>query len=270
MLPEALYLLGIGTVVVAAMMFVLWLIHLRIANAGIVDIGWAFGLGILGLLYAWLGPGYGPRKLMAAVMVGAWSVRLGGYLFVRTVGHPEEGRYRQLRQDWGASAPLKFLIFFEFQALLDVLLSLPFLLACLNPRPGFTALELASAGLWLLAFLGESLADRQLARFKSDPANRGQVCQAGLWNYSRHPNYFFEWMIWVAWAMFAWSSPYGPIAIICPVLMLLFLFRITGIPATEAQALRSKGEAYRRYQQTTSAFVPRFKRQAADSTQTLL
>ena len=268
MLHDALYLAGIGTAVVVAMMFVLWMIHLRIANAGIVDIGWAFGLGILGLLYAGLRPADGPRKLMAAVMVAAWSLRLGSYLLVRTVGPPEEGRYLQLRQDWGANAPLKFLVFFEFQALLDVLLSLPFLLACLNPRPGLTALELASAGLWLLAFLGESLADRQLARFKSDPANRGQVCQDGLWNYSRHPNYFFEWMIWAAWAMFAWSSPYGPIAVICPALMLFFLFRITGIPATEAQALRSKGDAYRHYQQTTSAFVPWFKKRTAASTKT--
>jgi steroid 5-alpha reductase family enzyme len=82
----------------------------------------------------------------------------------------------------------------------------------------------------------------------------------GLWNYSRHPNYFFEWLIWIAWLVFALGSPHGWIAFICPVLMLYFLFRVTGIPATEAQALRSRGEDYRRYQQTTSAFVPWFKK----------
>jgi len=81
-----------------------------------------------------------------------------------------------------------------------------------------------------------------------------------LWNYSRHPNYFFEWLIWVAFALFALGSPYGYLGLVSPLLMLFFLFRVTGIPATEAQALRTKGEDYKQYQQTTSAFVPWFRR----------
>jgi steroid 5-alpha reductase family enzyme len=111
-----------------------------------------------------------------------------------------------------------------------------------------------------VAWIGESAADFQLMYFKSKPANHGVICQVGLWKYSRHPNYFFESLIWIAFALFAMGSPYGYVALIAPMLILYFLFRVTGIPATEAQALRSKGESYRRYQQTTSAFVPWFPR----------
>ncbi len=239
-------------------MLLLWLIHLPIKNAGIVDIGWSLGLAILAVLYASLGPGYGPRKWLIAGMAAIWGLRLAWHLFRRIVGHPEEGRYQQLRKEWGAHIEIKFLGFFEFQAFLDLVLSLPFLLAALNPQPRLSWLEYAGVGIWLIAVIGESTADMQLASFKRAPENHGKVCNAGLWKYSRHPNYFFEWLIWVAWALFALASPYGWIALVCPALMLYFLFKVTGIPATEAQALRSKGEAYRRYQETTSAFVPWF------------
>ena len=111
-----------------------------------------------------------------------------------------------------------FLVFFEFQALLDVFLSLPFLLAALNPTPKLSPWEYSGFALWLVALLGEAIADAQLTAFKRDPASHGQVCQRGLWGYSRHPNYFFEWLIWVAWALFALGSPYGWVAILCPLL----------------------------------------------------
>jgi steroid 5-alpha reductase family enzyme len=242
-------------------MFILWLIHLPLRNAAIVDVGWAGGLALLGVIYAALGDGYPPRAAWVACMAVLWGVRLAVYLLItRVLGQPEEGRYVQLRREWGGNMTWKFLVFFEFQALLCVLLSAPFLLAASNPRPRFSPYEYAGAALWLVAWLGEAAADFQLQRFKMDPANRGAVCRAGLWNYSRHPNYFFEWLIWVAFALFALGSPYGYLTWFAPALMLFFLFYITGIPATEAQALRSRGDAYRAYQQTTSAFVPWFRK----------
>jgi steroid 5-alpha reductase family enzyme len=188
---------------------------------------------------------------------GCGACVLAGYLLVsRVIGQPEEGRYQHLRRIWAPRENLKFLIFFQFQAFLDVVLSVPLLLPSVNPRSGLLALEIAAVGLFVAAFAGELLADTQLKRFKDDPTNRGRVCDAGLWRYSRHPNYFFEWLIWVAFAVFALPSPYGWIALSGPALILYFLLRVTGIPATEAQAIRSKGDAYRRYQDTTSAFVP--------------
>jgi steroid 5-alpha reductase family enzyme len=259
MLANAFQLAGVGATVLALLMFVIWLISMRLRNAGIVDVGWALGLVILSVWYAWQGPGFGPRKWVMAAMVSFWGIRLASHLLRRIASEPEDGRYQQLRREWqGKNIPLRFLFFFEFQALLDVLLSLPMLLAALNSAPQLSALEYAGVGLWLVAVIGESIADAQLAAFKRDPANRGRVCQQGLWRYSRHPNYFFEWFIWVAWMVYALASPWGWLSVVCPALMLFFLFRVTGIPATEAQALRSRGQEYARYQQTTSAFVPWF------------
>jgi steroid 5-alpha reductase family enzyme len=84
------------------------------------------------------------------------------------------------------------------------------------------------------------------------------VCNLGLWRYSRHPNYFFEFLIWVSFAIVALPVQYGYLGLISPLLILFFLFRVSGIPVTEEQALRSKGEAYRKYQRSTSAFIPWF------------
>jgi steroid 5-alpha reductase family enzyme len=252
-------LAGAGAAAVCALMLILWLIHFPLRNAAIVDGGWAGGLAILAILYASLGSGYGPRRLLIGVMGAVWGLRLSLYiLFTRVFGHPEEGRYVELRRKWATNIPLKFLAFFEFQALLCVLLSIPFLVAARDPQPRSSPLEFAAAILWVLALAGESAADRQLHRFKLDPASKGKTCRAGLWRYSRHPNYFFEWLIWVSYALFALPSPGGLYALSAPALMLYFLFRVTGIPATEAQSLRSKGDDYRRYQKSTSAFIPWF------------
>jgi len=254
-------LLIAGTASVCGLMLLLWLIHLPLRNASVVDPGWAGGLALLGVIYAAMGGGYPLRTVLIASMALLWGLRLAFYLlFTRVIGHPEEGRYVQLRREWGGNLPLKFLLFFQFQALLCVFLATPFLVASLNRQPRLSLPEYVGTALWFVALIGEIVADSQLQAFKSDPANRGRTCRVGLWKYSRHPNYFFEWLIWVAFALFAMGSPYGYIALASPALMLFFLFRVTGIPATEAQALRTKGEDYRQYQQTTSVFVPWFPR----------
>jgi len=259
MLQQALHLALNGAAIVAAMMFALWLIHLLIRNAAIVDAGWAAALGILALYYAVAGPGYPARKWAIASMAGFWGLRLAAYLLLsRVVGQPEEGRYVQLRKEWKNHLALRFLFFFEFQALLVAVLSLPFLLTCLNTRAPLGRVEKFAAGLWLVSMIGEVIADLQLNTFKKNPENHGKTYRAGLWKYSRHPNYFFEWLIWVSYAVFALASPWGWIGLISPALILYFLLGITGIAATEAQALRSRGNEYRAYQRTTSTFVPWF------------
>ena len=236
----------------------LFLVAKRLDNFGIVDIAWALGFAPLAVLYGILGGGAFPRRLLITARAVLWSLRLGGYLARRVLGHlqTEDGRYQQLRRDWAENLNAKMFQFFQFQALLLVALSVPFLLAARNPAPALHPLELAAAGLWVLALLGETLADAQLAAFKRNPTNRGRVCDAGLWRWSRHPNYFYEWLVWVAFALFALASPWGWVALYCPALMLFFLLKVTGIKYTEDQLLRSKGEAYRDYQQRTSAFIP--------------
>ena len=262
MTGAALPLLAWAVPGVLLLMTLTWAVSLRTRNAGWVDVAWALGLGGLAVFYALAGPGDPSRRLLVGVMGGLWGLRLGGYLLLRVRReHPrEDARYATLRREWGGAIELKFLGFFLFQGLLDLFLALPFLLASLDPAPRIHPLAWLGAGLWAVSVLGEALADQQLRRFKRDPLNHGQVCRDGLWALSRHPNYFFEWLVWVAFALLATASPWGGAAWSCPLLMLFFLLRVTGIPATEAQAVASKGEAYRRYQREVSPFVPWFPR----------
>jgi steroid 5-alpha reductase family enzyme len=109
--------------------------------------------------------------------------------------------------------------------------------------------------------LCEWLADRQLTLFKKEPENKGLVCQLGLWRYSRHPNYFFEWLVWVAFFVIACSSEYGIWTIYSPLLMLFLLLKVSGVPLAEKQSLQSKGDLYRQYQATTSEFFPWFRKE---------
>ena len=261
MIQDIWPLLGWGLVGMAIWMALLWGIHFKIKNAGIVDFGWALGLALLGAYYSIAGKGYVARRWLIGIMVVFWGGRLALHLlFDRILGKPEDPRYAAIRQEWKANLGTKFFFFFEFQALLAVLLSYPFAILATDPTPRISGFEIAGLAIWLVAVTGEALADHQLKRFKTNPANKGHTCQSGLWNYSRHPNYFFEWLIWTAYFVAALAAPYGWISIFCPVLMLYFLWKVTGIPATEAQALRTRGEEYRQYQKTTSAFVPWFKK----------
>lgn len=256
----AIQMLWTGTLFMAVYMMILWLIHFPLKNASIVDVGWASGFVFLAWIYYWISPNDSPRAWMITGMVTIWSLRLSWHLLVRFLRTEEDGRYAQIRNNWKTSLPVKFFFFFEFQALLNVILSVPFIVALVHVRAEMNWLEWLAAGIWTVGIAGESIADYQLKRFKADPANNGKTCDAGLWNYSRHPNYFFEWLIWVSYFVFALGSPFGWISVIAPALMLYFLLKVTGIPATEEQALKTKGEAYRRYQQTTSAFIPWFKK----------
>jgi len=254
-------LLLAGTLLVAAIMFGLWSLGVRNRNFSYVDIGWSANFAVLALLYALLAPGYLPRRALICAMFTAHGLRLGWHLARRIIGEPEEGRYVQLRKEWGAgggNVNLKFLGFYQFQAALNAFLALPLLIACFNRAPRLHPLEIAGCAVFLIGIVGESVADAQLAAFRRNPANQGGVCDTGLWHYSRHPNYFFEWLIWIAYAVFALASPWGWIALAMPVLMLHFLINVTGLKATEEQALRTKGERYRRYQARTSGFVPWF------------
>lgn len=260
-MTQTLTLLGIGWLLAAALMLGLWVWHLRIRNAGVVDVGWAISLPLIATLYAIEGDGLVTRRWIFAGMIWVWGVRLAAYLLRdRVLGQLEDSRYADLRKRQSPAAAGSFFPFFQAQALVAAFLSLPVLIASCNPAPQLSWLEVAAVVLWCGALTGEAIADRQLERFKSAPASRGRTCREGLWRYSRHPNYFFEWLVWVAYALFALASPWGWVALTAPVVMLYLLFRVTGIPATEAQALRTRGDDYRRYQSTTSAFVPWFPR----------
>ena len=232
----------------------------RMDNYGIVDIAWSYAFGALTAFYAAAAPGWLPRRLLICALALLWSLRLGTHLYIRVIGHHpvEDGRYQEMRKRWSANFAQKMAVFYQQQAVSVVTLGLPFLLSTRNPAPQFHPLEITGAVLWLFAILGESTADAQLNTFKKNPANKGKVCAIGLWAGSRHPTYFFEWGIWVAYFVFACASPWGWLSVICPAVMLYLLLRVTGIPMTEAQSIRFRGDAYRAYQRRVSAFVPWF------------
>jgi len=239
----------------AAAMSLAFLGARRAGKIGYVDVAWAGLMGVSALLVAACADGTRLSRVVVGVLGATWALRLCLYLAKRVSREAEDGRYVALRERFGDAA-LPFFVFFQMQALVVALFALPF--ATVATRPGDPApwQVAAATAVWMLAVGGEALADHQLARFRADPANRGQTCRAGLWAWSRHPNYFFEWIHWFAYLLLALGSARWWLALSGPVLMLLFLYRVSGIPWTEAQSLRSRGDDYRRYQREVSAFFP--------------
>lgn len=241
----------------SGLMLVLWRYEVRHNDAGVVDVGWSLGLGLSVTLLALLGEMPATQRAAVALVAAPWAYRLAMYLLIdRVRGKAEDGRYQALRAKWGANAHRNFFWFFQFQAGLVWLFALPFLNA-MHAGGGLVFLVVGVLWGWG-AILGESIADAQLRRWRTQPENRGKTCRAGLWRYSRHPNYFFEWLHWWAYVWMCLPTLWALPALLGPAIMLLFLFRVTGIPYTEAQALRSRGEDYRAYQRETSAFIPWF------------
>ncbi len=253
-------LLLIGALASFVLFTLVFFLSVRVKNYALLDVAFSYGVALLAPLYAALGPGLAERRWMMAAAGAAWSLRLGTHILRRVVHeHPvEDVRYQTLREKWKGKG--MFFLFFQMQAVLVVIFSLPFLIMSFNAAPALTTVEWAGLVLALVSLAGEAVADWQLRRFKADPAKRGGVCQDGLWGYSRHPNYFFESMIWWSFFLAALGSPLGWTTLICPLLMLYFLWKVTGIPLTEEYAVRRKGEAYREYQRTVSAFVPWFRK----------
>jgi steroid 5-alpha reductase family enzyme len=230
----------------------------RLNNFSIVDVAWAFNFTPIAATFAMFGSGAVARRGALVIVVSLWSLRLAGHLAVRVRAlHPvEEGRYLELRRKWSSDLNKSFFGFFLLQGVLNAALSLPFMFVSENRSNAPDFLELAGLGLFVTGLVGETLADAQLSAFRRDPASHGQVFRGGLWRYSRHPNYFFEWLVWCGFACAASAAPGGLISWVCPAVMLYFLHSVTGIRPTEANALRTRGAAYRDYQATTSAFVP--------------
>lgn len=235
----------------------LWALQLILRNASIADVGFCGGLIATVLWYAAQAAGEWERKLVLSFMVCVYAGRLGLYILLnRVIGKSEDARYQELRRRWRDREQIKMFGYFHLQAPAVAALSLPFLVSMQNPRPPFGLWELWGFLLWIVAVTGEAAADWQLARFRAQPWNRDRVCRAGLWHYSRHPNYFFELLHWIALVIIATGAPGWPVTWIGPITMGWALLRVTGIPLAEKQALKSRGEAYRDYQRTTRKLIP--------------
>lgn len=263
-MPEYIKLALYALALASGVMTLVWYRQVFTKNAGIVDGWWSYNFGLITLLYFFLAPGDFTRKLIILTPVLIWSIRLGTHLLIRNTTHDhEDTRYAKLRKEYGQQENFRMWVFFMYQAISNVILTIPFLVICIDPSPELSVLVWIGLTVWVIAVIGESVADQQLKNFKKNPANKGNVCEAGLWNYSRHPNYFFEWLIWVGYALIALDSPYGYLGFICPIIMYILLNNVTGIPMLEELAVKSKGERYVRYQKTTRAFFPWFKSNAS-------
>jgi len=256
------------------LMLLSFIVQLWTKRAGIVDAAWSFAIAF-GALYVAVIHVEGDlwTRIFIGVASSIWFARLGWHLITRYQHETtEDGRYARMRAASGRLEVPVFLLFFLFQALIALLFSLPMWVLTQIPQAEWTALHplLLLAALLLMAgaFWGETTADRQLAQFRALRTNRGKTLRTGLWAYSRHPNYFFEWLHWFAYPLIGLDlvlqgSMEGGLSIwvyglwLYPVLMFVFLYFVTGIPFTEQQALSNRGEDYRRYQQDTPLFFPR-------------
>jgi steroid 5-alpha reductase family enzyme len=260
---ERMILLGVALLAFLALVMALaWLVQALTRNAGWVDAFWSFGTGAAGVLGAlWpLGDPVTPRQALVSALVAVWGVRLGLYIAERSAKGREDVRYARLREQWGAGYPARMFGFLMIQAVMGWLLSLSVLVAARNPAPSPAWADLVGVLLLGAAVAGEAVADLQMRAFRADPANRGQVMRRGLWSWSRHPNYFFQTLGWVAYPVIALGPPgsswLGLIALTGPCLMYWLLVHVSGIPPLEREMLASRGDAFRAYQDETSAFFP--------------
>ena len=246
----------------SAVMSVAWLVQQRTGNSGWVDTIWTFGLGSIGILAAWA-PINGEvtwRQGVVTAFLALWALRLGLHIAERTTGIADDPRYAELIRGWGDDARGQMFWLLQKQALVSIPMAISIFVAAHNPADSLRFADILAIVIMATALVGEAAADAQLRRFKSDPASRGRVCDRGLWRYSRHPNYFFEWLGWVALPLLAidlsGGYAWGWLALAAPVCMYWLLVHVSGIPPLEEHMLRTRGAAYKAYQARTSAFFP--------------
>jgi steroid 5-alpha reductase family enzyme len=240
-----------------------WLTQRVRHNGGWVDVFWTYGTGIMGAALA-LWPhqnAFQPRQFMVAGLIALWSLRLGTHVAIRVAHGPEDPRYVELRQAWGKTYEFRMFWFLQVQSIVSTLLGIAVFEAAHNPRPGFGVADSCGAALLVIGIVGEAIADDQLRRFRAKPANRGLLCTAGLWGWSRHPNYFFEWVLWLAYPVVALADrmDHFPawLSLDAPVIMYWVLVYATGIPYLEARMARSYATQFEAYRQRTSMFFLR-------------
>ena len=247
--------------IAALFMGALWAWSRRWHRLAYFDVAWAGLMAAAALFAGVVGDGTPLVRFAVATFGSLWAARLCLHLLHRRLSEDaEDGRLAALREAW-AGRDYLFFAFFQLQAVMVMLFSLPLLAAAGGTAPHLDRWVVAAGAIWAVALVGEMVADRQLARFRDDPSQRGRTLRRGLWAWTRHPNYFFEWLHWFAYLPLAATGPHGWLAFTGPVLMFAFLVH-RGIPWSEAQALRSRGDDYRLYQREVGAFFPRPPRQS--------
>jgi steroid 5-alpha reductase family enzyme len=249
--------LGLSGVMMAA-----WWIQQRTGKSGPVDTFWTFGVGTAATAGSLVPFSTAPsaRQIVVAALAAVWSVRLGIHILLRNRATGDDPRYRHMIETWGATAPRRMFWFLQSQAGVGVAFALAIAVAAHNPATGLRLQDCAAVLVALIALTGEAVADRQLKQYRADRKHVGTICDVGVWRWSRHPNYFFEWLFWFAFPLFAvdWSglNPLGPFALVAPILMYWLLVHVSGIPPLEQHMARTRGAEFRAYQRRVSKFFP--------------
>ena len=238
---------------ITQMMFV-WVLYKGLKNPSIVDVSWSIGLIVSGCIYLWCQSPNNVRVYFITILLLIWGLRLAGYLFITRIlpGHIDK-RYIALSEQWKIAKSLGFFLNFQLQGLLILILSTPFLFAGMYSPTHLVFWDDVAIILILIGIVGETIADSQLHQYQSHPIE--PVCNIGLWYYSRHPNYFFEWVVWCGFTCFAFQSIYGCISLISPLVLYLIMTKFTG-PMTERGSIQSRGQAYIDYMERTPMFFP--------------
>ena len=235
-----------------------WAWARKLGHYSLVDVVWAFGIGLTGLFWLVMCAGGSMKQWVIGGLLVSWSLRLGWHLQrrIRRIYPEEDSRYDKLRNVWSGRVASAFFWFFQAQAISVIVLALPFLAIAVDPDRSWSAWETVGLVVTLVGIFGEGLADFQMSKFKEGNSDSKAVCREGLWYYSRHPNYFFESVIWLGFYFYACGSDWGWATVHAPAVIIFLLLKVTGIPPTEAAAVLRKGDAYRYYQQTTRPFIP--------------
>jgi steroid 5-alpha reductase family enzyme len=242
-----------------------WAVEQRTGNSGWIDTIWTFGVGFVGVACALVplsadSPANLPRQCLVAIAIALWALRLGLYIAARTAGITDDPRYAALRRGWGASASWQMWFLVQKQAVVSIPLVLAIFIAAHCPAPSLRLQDGLAILIFVLAITGEGIADQQLRRFRRSSSGGRRICQSGLWRWSRHPNYFFEWLGWVGYPLVAIDLPggygWGWLALLAPACMYWLLAYVSGVPPLEEHMLRTRGDDFRVYQARTNAFFP--------------
>lgn len=252
-------LASLGLVLMFVMFTLIWLWQRKFGDASVVDVFWSWSIGLLALVYAWLGDGALIPRIALALLCSLWAMRLATYLGTRYAAKSKEDeRYTQLREEWGKSQDWKMLRFFWFQGIAAWGVAMAFLPIISSEYAPHSFFIVVGVAIWIFAVWNEAMSDAHLQAFRSDPNNKGEICKKGWWRYSRHPNYFFEWLHWCSYPFLALGAGWwGLASLIAPIVMYFVLTRLTGVTLNDEQTASSR-PGHAEYVKNTNAFFPWF------------
>lgn len=255
---DLLFDYGLVAILASPMMTIAWLVHLKYKNGSMGDIPWCFGNIMFFALLTQVHHTWSCAHVVMQCMISFWSLRQGIYLTRRILKKPyeEDGRFRKIRNDIKNQEDLWFFAMFQFQAVLQVVLSSCYIVCARDSALSLGPIQIIAIVLFAVSSVLQTVADNQLAQFSKDPNNKKSVCKVGLWRFSRHPNYFFEWCIWLSFAIFASNSPLALLAYLSPLTIYIVLTQMSGVKLSEEVSLAKRGDAYRDYMNETSSFFP--------------